>query len=531
MDIDVLFILFTIINVMALLCSAYFFYKIEVIKSGLIRTVFAGVFCSYFVSFMYLEKYIFSHEIADSLDNIIFIFSTVSIQMLFFVLWFMYRFINQFTLIEKINIEHRRRLYNKKDIYQKLIDKKIALKIPFSITKIKVVNYRKLIDVSSYKVFKKILSYSVLMIKRELKNKHIDLYYEDNEIVIISYSTDKILIEKVANKIHKRLISPILMGDRNFILQPVIGCAVYTDEIKSSEEMLKRVDIACYKAKKLGLVFGFYSYQYAKSINEELRILDKLVYAIPNSEFELYYQPIVNSIDKTIHGYEALIRWPQKDGTMIPPDQFILVAEKNNFIKGITEWVVRQVARDIQRFKMENIHHQVHINISTLDLHDNDLYIQLSDLLINKTIEPSDVVLEVTESALMSDIDAAYLMLSKFSELGFYISIDDFGTGFSSLSLLRVLTFNQIKIDQSFIRNMSIGNSDYAIVASTIYLAHSLGCNVVAEGVEDQSLFNELRELGCDYIQGYFIHKPQDLTTMIHWSLKQMEKEKLSSIA
>ncbi|MGF1808135.1 EAL domain-containing protein, partial [Aliivibrio sifiae] len=193
---------------------------------------------------------------------------------------------------------------------------------------------------------------------------------------------------------------------------------------------------------------------------------------------------------------------------------------------GITRWVVNQVTHDIAGFKRENLHPQVHINVSTLDLHDDDLYDQLFTLVRSQKLHPSDVILEVTESALMTDVDSAYLMLSKLSELGFYISIDDFGTGYSSLSLLRVLSFNQIKIDQSFIRNMSIGNSDYAIVASTIYLAHSLGCNVVAEGVEDKELFHELKELGCDYIQGYYISKPQEFTKMVHWSLKQVEREK-----
>lgn len=314
-------------------------------------------------------------------------------------------------------------------------------------------------------------------------------------------------------------------------MQPIIGNVIYSNDIDNADEMLKRVDIACYKAKKLGLVIDFYSENYAQSINDEVDILSKLVHAIPNKEFELYYQPIVNSIDKTLHGYEALIRWPQKDGSMIPPDKFISIAEKNNYIKGITQWVVSQVASDIIRLKNDNLNFQVHINISTLDLYDDDLYNQLFDMVANKHLEPSSMILEVTESALMSDVDAAYLMLSKLSELGFYISIDDFGTGYSSLSLLRILAFNQIKIDQSFIRNMAVGNSDYAIVASTIYLAHSLGCNVVAEGVEDEHLFAELQELGCDYVQGYYISKPQDIDSIINWSLKLIEREKMSAIA
>lgn len=277
----------------------------------------------------------------------------------------------------------------------------------------------------------------------------------------------------------------------------------------------------------MGLVIDFYSENYAQSINDEVDILSKLVHAIPNKEFELYYQPIVNSIDKTLHGYEALIRWPQKDGSMIPPDKFISIAEKKQLYQRHYS-----VGCESSRFryysikKNDNLNFQVHINISTLDLYDDDLYNQLFDMVANKHLEPSSMILEVTESALMSDVDAAYLMLSKLSELGFYISIDDFGTGYSSLSLLRILAFNQIKIDQSFIRNMAVGNSDYAIVASTIYLAHSLGCNVVAEGVEDEHLFAELQELGCDYVQGYYISKPQDIDSIINWSLKLIEREK-----
>lgn len=527
MDISLLFKVLTVFNVLVLSFSLFLIYKFKDIKSKLIKTCLFSIAVVYVSGFIYIEMYFIQLSFIDESDIVALIVVTVSTHMLFFLLYTIRKLDNYFSLEkEKIN-DNFYELISSKYIYSKVIKGKIDLGIPFNIIKVKFINHRKLIDISSEKLFRKVMSYSVLMLKKGLKNSHLEFYYDSSEIIIIGYSTDRDEIKTLSDNVYALLTPPILMKDQNILLQPVIGCAISSSNTESCEELLKQVDIACYKAKKLGLTIDFYRSTYSESIHEEVFILNKLINAVSNNEFELYYQPIVNSIDKTVHGYEALIRWPQSDGTMIPPDKFISIAEKNNYIKGITHWVVNQVTHDIAAFKRENIHPQVHINVSTLDLHDDDLYKLLFSLVMSKKLEPSDVILEVTESALMSDVDAAYLMLSKFSELGFYISIDDFGTGYSSLSLLRVLSFNQIKIDQSFIRNMSIGNSDYAIVASTIYLAHSLGCNVVAEGVEDFNLFDELKELGCDYIQGYCISKPKEFTEILHWSLREIEIKKL----
>ncbi|MCE7536232.1 putative bifunctional diguanylate cyclase/phosphodiesterase [Aliivibrio fischeri] len=480
----------------------------------------------YFIGFVYIENMILEKGLKDYVDISMLISVTFFTQLAFIFILITNKIAKTVSNDDEIEV-----ITNKVKIYKTLIEDKINNGDLFNLTKIKIQNYRTLIEYSSDKTFNSILSYASLLVKKHRNDRNVSIFYDTNEIIIIGNLTNKDKINNIALEVYELLIQPIKMKGKNFILQPIIGNVIYSNDIDNADEMLKRVDIACYKAKKLGLVIDFYSENYAQSINDEVDILSKLVHAIPNKEFELYYQPIVNSIDKTLHGYEALIRWPQKDGSMIPPDKFISIAEKNNYIKGITQWVVSQVASDIIRLKNDNLNFQVHINISTLDLYDDDLYNQLFDMVVNKHLEPSSMILEVTESALMSDVDAAYLMLSKLSELGFYISIDDFGTGYSSLSLLRILAFNQIKIDQSFIRNMAVGNSDYAIVASTIYLAHSLGCNVVAEGVEDEHLFAELQELGCDYVQGYYISKPQDIDSIINWSLKLIEREKMSAIA
>lgn len=532
MDINIIFKILTVFNVLALIYSAYLINGMRIYNSIRMKIYFFIVFITYALVFLYTETHLLSHGFIDNSDTITLIISTIATQTLMMTLWIISRLQKRSLLMKKIHSNNELLIGRNQNVtYTKAVSNKIKSGKPFSIVKVKISNHKKLIDISTSKLFSKVVSHALLMLKKSLKNKHLEFFYDNNGIIIISYSTDKEEITDIASTIHDVLIEPILMRDQNYLLQPVMGCVICTSALDSEEEVIKQVDIACYKAKKLGLIIDFYRSTYTKSIHEEVAILNKLIYAIPHNEFELYYQPIVNSIDKTLHGYEALIRWPQGDGTMIPPDKFIKIAEDNNYIKGITRWVVNQVTNDIAGFKRENLHPQVHINVSTLDLHDDDLYDQLFSLVCSQKLYPSDVILEVTESALMTDVDSAYLMLSKLSELGFYISIDDFGTGYSSLSLLRVLSFNQIKIDQSFIRNMSIGNSDYAIVASTIYLAHSLGCNVVAEGVEDEYLFDELRELGCDYIQGYYMSKPQAFTDMVHWSLKRMERTKLSAIA
>lgn len=532
MNVYIVFNVLTVFNIIALLYSAFLINRIGLHNVKYIKTYLSIIFSVYLGVFLYIEGYFINYGFIDRSDTVVLVVTTIATQTLVMSLLVMSRLLNHFLLIKKINNNYGILSSNIKSVtYKKIISTKIGSGIPFSFIKIKINNNNKLIDSSTNKTFTKVISHAVLMLKKTLKNKHLDFFHDNREIIIISYATNKNELTEIATEMHDVLISPILMNEKNFLLQPIMGCVICTSKATNTDEVIKQADIACYKAKKLGLIIDFYRSTYTKSIYEEVDILNKLIYAIPHNEFELYYQPIVNSIDKTIHGYEALIRWPQEDGTMIPPDKFIKIAEDNNYIKGITRWVVNQVTRDIAGFKRENLHPQVHINVSTLDLHDDDLYDQLFTLVHNQKLLPSDVILEVTESALMTDADSAYLMLSKLSELGFYISIDDFGTGYSSLSLLRVLSFNQIKIDQSFIRNMAIGNSDYAIVASTIYLAHSLGCNVVAEGVEDKELFSELKELGCDYIQGYYISKPKEFIKMVHWSLKQIEREKLSAIA
>ncbi|WP_244298171.1 putative bifunctional diguanylate cyclase/phosphodiesterase [Aliivibrio finisterrensis] len=414
-----------------------------------------------------------------------------------------------------MNSNSRRRSRSSICAYEKDITKLIQLGLPFSLIKIKISNRDKLVDFSKNKTFIKVVSHAILMTKKSMKNNKLRFYHDSGEIIVILSEVNKSELIDITSEVYNVLITPILMNNKIFILQPIMGCVINTSSRKTADEIIRQADISCYKAKKSGLGVGFYSASYSKSICEEIEILNKLVYAIPNNEFKLYYQPIVKSSDKTVHGYEALIRWFQDDGTIIPPDKFIKIAERNNKIKVITRWVINQVVHDINEFKKNNIFSKIHINISTLDLHDNDLYEQLSTLVNNRWLLSSDIILEVTESALMADADAAYLMLEKLSELGFYISIDDFGTGYSSLSLLRVLPFNQIKIDQSFIRNMTIGNNDYAIVTSTIYLAHNLGCNVVAEGVEDEERFTELKALGCDFIQGYYISKPKEFAGII----------------
>ena len=355
MDINLLFKILTVFNILSLSFSVCLIYKMGELKLKPIKKYLLLISAVYIIGFLYIEAYFIQHNFMDESDTLALIVVTASTQMLLLVLYAVTRFM---TSLSKEGV-------NESDLnsttleYKKVIEHKISRGIPFNIMKVKIVNHRKIIDISSGKLFRKTMSFSVLMLKKMMKDKHLEFHHNASDIIIIGYSTDREEIKSLANRVHELLTPPIVMKEQNILLQPVIGCAISSSSIEDSEELLKQVDIACYKAKKLGLIIDFYRSTYSELIHEEVFILSKLINAVSSNEFELYYQPIVNSIDKTVHGYEALIRWPQSDGSMIPPDKFIAIAETNNYIKEITHWVVQQVSCDIASFKREGLYPQV----------------------------------------------------------------------------------------------------------------------------------------------------------------------------
>jgi len=220
---------------------------------------------------------------------------------------------------------------------------------------------------------------------------------------------------------------------------------------------------------------------------------------------------------KRVVAAEALVRWQHPQRGLIPPLQFIPFAEQTGFVRQLTLWIFEEAARNWASLQLSDENLRISINLSTRDLLDHDFPEHLNNLLNIYDLKADAFCLEITESAIMDDPQRAEATLNKLSEQGFKLSIDDFGTGYSSLAYLKRLPVNELKIDKSFVMAMQKDESDAKIVRSTIDLAHNLGLTVVAEGVENQIILNQLKSLKCDEAQGYYIGKPMPVKDFNSW--------------
>jgi len=339
-----------------------------------------------------------------------------------------------------------------------------------------------------------------------------------DEFVIILNTNNKTTIQNYYSEIVEQLSTRFQLKQYSIPVSVSVGVSLYPDFGLTHDSLFKQADAAMYEAKRTGLGLSFYSDSLESKAKEQLDIATRITSALHNQEFKLYYQPIVNTKKQTLYGYEALIRWPQQDGSFIPPDLFIPVAERTHLIRDITDWVVNQVMLDLHLFDRAGIVASVHLNLSAHDLTNSALLNNLRQLVESDQLNSSQVVLEVTESDMLKDIGNTKVVLDELRKMGFKISLDDFGTGYSSLTLLRELPIDQIKIDRSFVSSMHISEADHAIVTSSIALAHGLRCTVIAEGVEEQELIALLNNANCDYVQGFINGKALSLEEIIYWT-------------
>ncbi len=243
--------------------------------------------------------------------------------------------------------------------------------------------------------------------------------------------------------------------------------------------------------------------------------------AIDNHQLVLYYQPQIHMETESLHGVEALVRWLHPEFGIIPPDKFIALAERTGLIEQLTEQVIHLAIRQSVHWQKLNKSIRLSVNISAQNINSLKLPEQLRKLVKKYELDPSMIVLELTESALMDSMVTSLDILTRLRLKGFQLSIDDFGTGYSSLSQLHKIPFTELKIDQSFVANMKQENESTAIVETCIMLAHKLNMEVVAEGVEDIETWDLLLAEGCDIAQGYYIAKPMPGHEFDKWQFKR----------
>ena len=330
-------------------------------------------------------------------------------------------------------------------------------------------------------------------------------------------------IIRIAERIVENVSQPLMLERQEVHISTSIGIAIYPDDGKQADVILKHADSAMYHAKAQGRNnFQFFTEEMNKSSIELLSLENNLHKALVQNELCLYYQPQVSVVTGQLVGMEALIRWQHPERGFVSPGVFIPLAEETGMIMQIGEWVFREACSQgvswlNAGYKLEKIS----VNLSARQLKDEGLPVLIA-LILEETGMPADkLCIELTETALILEPDVALARLTKIKELGVSLSLDDFGTGYSSLSYLKRFPIDTLKIDQAFIRDVKVDHEDAALVKAIIAMAHGLGMEVIAEGVEIQEQLEFLGANACDTIQGYLFSRPLPAKEMIGLLLKK----------
>ena len=313
------------------------------------------------------------------------------------------------------------------------------------------------------------------------------------------------------------LAGPSALGSLTLHSTVSIGIARFPDDGLELSALLRKADIAMYKAKMSGTGHHVYSDIDNADGADRLRTVDELQTAITSGQFVLHYQPKVDLATGGVHAVEALVRWEHPTRGLLYPSAFIDLVEVSGLMRAMTRLVLEMACDQAQTWQTKGTKLSIAVNLSASSLVDDALPEEVFAMLATRGVPPSALKLEITEDFLMSDRERARKILTRLRRGGVQISIDDYGTGYSSLGYLRDLPVDELKLDQSFVLPMTDDPRAAALVASSISLAHSLGLRMVAEGVETHSAYAELARLGCDQAQGYFISKPVPAAQLDHW--------------
>ncbi len=319
----------------------------------------------------------------------------------------------------------------------------------------------------------------------------------------------------VRSRLEAAFAKPVFVLGQNLDVSLSIGVARHTSE--TMERLMRDAEIALTVAKSTKVNWLAYELAMDTTRPESLSLLSELNRAILEGELRLFLQPKVNLQTGQVTGAEALVRWQHPTRGMVPPNDFIPFAEQTGKISALTIWVIREGARLTALWRAEGRPIVVSLNISTYDLRDASFVGRVTDLVKDQGARPADLRLEVTESGMMDDPESSLTVLNALRDVGFSLSIDDFGTGYSSLSYLQRMPVAELKIDRSFVRNVTAGSDGAELLDSIITLGHRMGLVVVAEGAETADECALLKNLGCDYVQGWFVAKAMPIADFENW--------------
>jgi diguanylate cyclase len=314
----------------------------------------------------------------------------------------------------------------------------------------------------------------------------------------------------LAERTTRSLEAPFVIQGVPLVVEASIGIAVHPENGESGAELLRAADAAVCRAKDLRSGVAFYDGTMAGSNAQALRLVSELRPALERAEIVIHFQPKVAVADRRLVGAEALVRWQHPELGLLQPGAFVPFVERTAASRALSAYVLEGAAKQLRAWGDVAETMSVSVNLTMLDLVDEELPERVQALLKTTGLAPSRIELEITESVIMADPARVRAVVERLKGIGVRLAVDDFGTGYSSLGYLKSLPVDVLKIDRSFVMAMDADESDRAIVRSTVELAHNLGLEVVAEGVENEAALDELARLGCDYAQGYLISRPVD---------------------
>ncbi len=335
----------------------------------------------------------------------------------------------------------------------------------------------------------------------------------DEFAILLSGMTDPTDAVRVAQRIHDELTQPFVLDKNSAFGTASIGIALSSSGYDRPEDILRDADTAMYRAKENGKArYEVFDHgMHARAVSR-LQLESDLRQAIEKNEFCVYYQPIVSLQTGRLHGFEALVRWNHPRRGLVSPVDFVPVAEETGLIVPIGQWVLNEACAHVRQWQIDSPGHRslsLSVNLSARQVAQPDLLERIKEALETSKLNPHCLKLEITESVVMENAEAAALMFKQLRLLGVQLSIDDFGTGYSSLSYLHRFPLNYLKIDRSFVMRLTTDN-DNAIVRTISTLARNLGMEVIAEGIETDEQYQQLKMLGCEYGQGYLFSRPVD---------------------
>jgi len=321
----------------------------------------------------------------------------------------------------------------------------------------------------------------------------------------------------LAERVRAALAEPFRHDGMSFEIEASIGVALHPDHGRDFESLLQRADVAMYVAKERNTGVEIYSSEIDRHSTIRLGMLAELRTALEHGDLELHYQPKADLRTGDVVGVEALLRWRHPERGMVPPDEFLPLAEQTGLMRAITQFVVDEALRQLAEWWSQGLRVQAAVNVCARDLYDRDFAGFLRQRLTEHGVPPRALMVEVTEGVLMADPGRAATTLLSLADVGVGVSLDDFGTGYSSLVHLKRLPVSEVKIDRSFVMRMDVNDDDAAIVRSIIDLASALGLRVVAEGVETQEAWDRLAVYGCDAAQGWYLAKAMPADAVTEW--------------